>query len=157
MIHPEKISLLERTHRAAHEFASSVPQNLVTLKPDAIAFSVNEIVHHLTDVERLWHKRFEQMMYDDGVQFKAMDPDALAKENRYNEHLINDGLNKWSTLRAKTLEMICAMDETIHHRRAHHPRYGEMDMSRILDIMANHDMQHLEQMKRTLAQVSSKK
>ena len=156
MIQPEKISLLERTHTLAHEFAASVPEKLVTLKPNAVAFSVNEVVHHLVDVEKLWHVRFAQMMERDGIKLVAMDPDSLAKTERYNSRSITEGLSMWKTLRAKTLEMIRHMDEVVLSRSAEHPRYGAMGVSRALDIIANHDLQHLEQMKRTVSEVNTK-
>jgi hypothetical protein len=156
MIHSEKIALLERTHRIADEFARLVPPALVKEKPSEIAFSVNEIVHHLVDVEKLWHSRFEQIISADHPKYEAIDPDALAKEHKYNEKAINDGLSEWALLRAKTIEMIKSMDEAIHHRTAMHSRYGELNTSRMLDIMANHDLQHLEQMKRTISQVTGK-
>jgi hypothetical protein len=70
---------------------------------------------------------------------------------------MNDGLSEWAKLRTKTIEMINSMSEAIHRRTATHSRYGELNTSRMLDIMANHDLQHLEQMKRTLSQVSEKK
>lgn len=155
MIHPEKISLLERTHRLVQEYAESVPRSIRTRKPDAVAFSVNEIVHHLADVERLWKERFAKMKNADGVVFEPMNPDAIAKEQAYNAQEMGDALTEWATLRAQTIEMVKAMDDTFASRVAVHPRYGDMTVSRALDVMANHDLQHLEQMKRTVSSVSA--
>lgn len=156
MINPEKISILERTHRLVSEYVSSVPESSVYKKPSPEAFSVNEIVWHLADVELLWHERFAEMKAkESGVVFVAMNPDEVAKQNRYNEKPLAEGLRLWSELRQKTYEIAKHFTEEELHRLGLHPRYGEMVIFRMFDIMANHDLQHLEQMKRTLKQVTA--
>jgi len=156
MINPEKFSILERTHRLVVEFAESYPRELAAKKPTPEAFSATEIVHHLADVERLWHERFAQMnAQKSGVVFIAMKPDQVAIEKGYNQRSLTDGLMDWTTLRQETYKIAQAMPEEVLHRVALHPHYGEMPIFRMFDIMANHDLQHLEQMKRTLKQVTA--
>lgn len=156
MINPEKISILERTHRLVKEFAEGYPSELTNVKPDDVAFSATEIVCHLADVERLWHKRFADIdAQGDGVVFTAMNPDEVAKQNQYNSKTLDAALADWTALREETYGMAKNFSEDVLHRVAIHPRYGEMVIFRMFDIMANHDLQHLEQMKRTLKQVSA--
>src|SRR5687768_7522334 len=156
MINPEKISILERTYRLVKEFAESYPHELTNAKPDDVAFSATEIVWHLADVERLWHKRFADIeAQGNGVVFTAMNPDEVAKQNQYNSKTIEAALTDWASLRDETYAMAKNFSEEVLHRVALHPRYGEMVIFRMFDIMANHDLQHLEQMKRTLKQVST--
>jgi uncharacterized damage-inducible protein DinB len=157
MLHPEKVSLLKRTHRAVREFAESIPGPMRTVKPDAVAFSVSEIIHHLRDVEKLWHERFEEMRKKKDVVFEPMDPDGRARDGQYNELPMTDALQQWGELRERTLEVVESMEDEELQNEALHPRYGKMDVRRVLDIMANHDMQHLEQLKRTVDTVSKKK
>lgn len=155
MINPEKISILERTHRLVNEFATGASPDIVTSKPSSEAFSITEIVYHLGDVERLWHERFAEIKAKEGgVVFVAMNPGAVAKEKKYNEKPLGDGLREWTELRQKTYEIARSFTEDELHRVALHPHYGEMVIFRMFDIMVNHDLQHLEQMKRTLKQVS---
>jgi hypothetical protein len=156
MINPEKISILERTHRLVVEFAGSYPRELVAKKPSPEAFSATEIVYHLADVERLWHNRFNELQAkESGVVFVAINPDALAVLGKYNEKPLADGLRDWTELRQKTFEIARTLPEEVLHRTAVHSRYGEMVIFRMFDIMANHDLQHLEQLKRTLKLVTA--
>lgn len=154
MINPEKLTILERTHRLVKEYAESYPASLASTKPNEKAFSATEIIYHLVEVEKLWHDRFRHMKEKEGALFQAMDPDAVAIANQHNEKSMIDGLHEWGELRTRTFKMINEMDDTLLSRIAVHPRYGDVAISRILDIMANHDLQHLEQMKRVLSQVS---
>ena len=156
MINPEKISILERTYRLFTEFAESYPRELVTKKPSPEAFSATEIVWHMVEVEKLWHNRFNEMQAKTSdVVFLAINPDELAKSGKYNEKSIADGLKEWGELRQKTYEIGKGFSEDVLHRTAIHSRYGEMAIFRMFDIMVNHDLQHLEQMKRTLKQVTA--
>ena len=153
-LNPEKASILERTHTLVEEYASSFPTHLVTVKPDSVAFSATEIVWHLRAVEELWHKRFGQMKAEDEPTFfVAMKPDEVAKNEHHNERSLREGLSSWATLRKQTLQFLESLGEKATLLRGMHERYGAMDIPRILDIMINHDLQHLEQLKRTYKQV----
>ena len=156
MINPEKLSILERTHRLVAEFVDGMPDEVASVKPSAEAFSVTEIVFHLADVEQLWHDRFAAMQASESaVVFSPMDPPAVAREKNYNAKPLATGMSEWTALREKTYTLAQSMPEELLHKIASHPRYGEMIIFRMFDIMANHDLQHLEQMKRTLKQVSA--
>lgn len=139
-----------------NEFATSFPPELAAKRPSPDAFSLTEIVYHLGDVERLWHERFAEMQAkESGVVFAAMNPDEAARQMRYNEKSLAAGLVEWAQLREKTFDIAKAMPEETLRRVALHPRYGEMTTSRMLDIIANHDLQHLDQMKRTLKRIEA--
>lgn len=157
MINPEKISILERTHRLVTEYLSQYPPALASVKPDEKAFSAVEIVCHLRDVESLWHSRFEKLADEGEVTFVAMNPDKEAIDKAYNKQTVALALQEWTDLRMKTYELLKTMDTTQINKTAIHPRYGAMELPRMLDIMINHDLQHLEQMKRTLSLVSQTK
>ena len=137
------------------EYANRVPEHLRTLKPDAIAFSVKEIIYHLLEVEELWHRRIRQLLDGNDNRFQQIDPDALAKEHQYNSKSYEDGIQQWETARGETIKIIDAMTDDEKNLVGVHSRYGEMNVHRIIEIMTNHDLQHLEQMKRTLANVQT--
>lgn len=137
------------------EYAKRVPEHLLTLKPDAIAFSVKEIIYHLLEVEELWHRRIRQLLGGNDNRFQQIDPDALAQEHDYNSKSYEDGIHQWETARAETIKIIDTMTEDERNLVGVHSRYGEMNVHRIIEIMTNHDLQHLEQMKRTLTNVQT--
>ncbi len=156
-LNPEKASILERTHKLVHEFAHTIPTSLQTVKPDAVAFSATEIVWHLKAVEELWHKRFAQMKAEkEPTFFVAMNPDEVAKNEHHNERALEEGLSEWQKLRTKTIEFLHSLGEEATNLKGVHQRYGPMDIPRILDIMTNHDLQHLEQLKRTYIAVKDR-
>lgn len=151
----DKLQRLQETIKEVTAFAESYPQELLTIKPDAIAFSANEIIYHLLEVEELWQRRIHQLLHSEDKYFQQIDPDTLAKEHRYNEQPFNEGIKEWKAAREETIDLIDAMSEEQRLIIGTHSRYGEIDMYRILDIMAEHDLQHLRQMERTLKQIQN--
>ncbi len=149
----DKLHRLQETIGQVTNYAEKFPLPLVTSKPDAIAFSANEIIYHLLEVEELWQRRIHQILHSDNKHFVQIDPDALAKEHRYNEQPYKEGIEEWKSAREETIDLIDAMSDAQLHIVGIHSRYGEMDTFRILDIMAEHDLQHLRQMERTLKQI----
>src|SRR3974390_1214042 len=132
MLYPEKKSLLNRTLKQVKEFADAVPPGLYTVKPDQIAFSIQEIVYHLLEVEHLWQRRIHQLLHEDTPHFQQIDPDELAKINRYNEQDYHEGIAKWQRAREETLDLLTNMSDEERARTGIHSRYGEMDTHRII-------------------------
>ncbi len=151
----DKLQRLKDTVKQVTHFAEYIPAGLVTLKPSAVAFSVKEIIYHLLEVEELWQRRLHQLLHTSDNKFQQIDPDALAKEHNYNEQSYEEGIVKWKTAREKTIQLVSSMNDEQAHLVGIHSRYGEMDTPRILDIIADHDVQHLRQLERTVNQVKN--
>jgi len=124
----------------------------ITITPGYV-FSANEIIHHLLEVEELWQRRIRQLLHSEDRHFQQIDPDALAKEHSYNEKDYHEGMTKWKAAREETVKLISGMTDEQLQIKGVHSRYGEMDTHRIIDIMTDHDLQHLRQMERTLKTV----
>ena len=134
-------------------YAERFPREYVYKKPDEKAFSANEIIYHLLEVEELWQRRLDQLVHTKDRNFQQIDPDALAKENHYNEKSYEEGITNWNAARNDTIALVEGMTDEQRAIAGIHSRYGEMNTLRILEIMADHDLQHLRQMERTLTLV----
>ncbi len=150
MRYPEKLSILNRTFNIVKDYAEEFPTELTSEKHNDKAFSANEIIYHLLEVEELWQRRIHQLLHEEKPQFQQINPDVLAIEHHYNERDYFEGIMEWQKSREETLELITSLSDEDISRIGVHSRYGEMNVYRILDIMADHDLQHLRQMERTL-------
>jgi hypothetical protein len=153
MHYPEKLSILDRTFSLVKDFAEKFPDDLATEKPDEKAFSANEIVYHLLEVEELWQRRLHHLLSEERPQFQQIDPDALAKEHHYNEHNYFEGIIEWQKSREDMRHLLSGLSDDALVRTGIHSRYGEINVYRIMDIIAEHDLTHLRQMERTLGKV----
>jgi len=156
MQYPEKLSILDRTFNIVKDYAESFPSELTTEKPNEKAFSANEIVYHLLEVEELWQHRLHQLLSEEKPNFQRINPDELATTHHYNERNFQEGIHEWGKSREDTKELLSALTDDQLSRKGIHSHYGEMDVYRIMDIIAEHDLQHLRQMERTLTLVQDR-
>jgi uncharacterized damage-inducible protein DinB len=135
------------------ERANAFPAELRRKKPDSVAFSATEIVYHMLDVELLWQSRFAKLLDNGEREFQAMNPDVVAKVNKYNEQNYDGGLSSLREARMATLSTVESFTEDELNTTAIHPKYGEISILRMLEIMTGHDRQHAGQLDRTLAKL----
>lgn len=152
----EQIATLESTGASFREAATRYPEELRRQKPTDIGFSATEIVYHMLDVEQLWQERLTNLFNGISDQFIAMDPDAVAKNNAYNQKDYDAGLSALERARRRSIEFFHSLTDEEFAREGHHTRYGAMSVARILETMTGHDRQHEEQLARTLNEISSR-
>ncbi len=145
-----QLQRLQQTVGKVTAYAEKFPREYIYTKPDAKAFSANEIIYHLLEVEELWQRRLDQLLHTEDHNFQQIDPDALAKVNLYNEKSYDEGIANWNAARKDTVALVHGMTAEQREINGMHSRYGEMNTFRILEIIADHDLQHLHQMERTL-------
>ena len=150
-----ELEKLEQTLAEVTHYANHFPRELVTKKPNDKAFSATEIIYHLVEVDRLWQRRLKQLLTTTERNFEAIDPDALAKENSYNEKSFDEGIEMLMDARNDTVDLIDTMSESERRIIGIHSKYGEMDTHRVVEIIQNHDLQHLAQLKRTLTVITT--
>lgn len=114
-------------------------------------WSAVEVICHLRDVERLWADRLVKVAFSDHPRFYAVDVDALAANNRYNEQDLAAALKEFARLREDNLCLLRAVPASQWKRSGLHPKYGEISIERIVEIMTAHDQGHLGQAARAIA------
>jgi uncharacterized damage-inducible protein DinB len=113
-------------------------------KRDGDAWSIQENIGHLIEVEALWHGRLD----DFAAGLEALRPADM--ENRrthaadYNARSIDHVLTGFRETRARLVERLEGLDDAAIERQALHPRLNQP--MRVLDMMvftAEHDDHHL--------------
>lgn len=150
----EELAKLEKSFLEVVDFAKAYPESLRSVKPDEKAFSATEVIYHLLEVENLWQRRIKMLVTSSNRKFEPIDPDAQAIANSYNSKPFQKGLEDWFEAREETVDLIDEMSESERRIVGIHPKYGEMDTHRIVEIILGHDKQHLAQLERTLTQVT---
>jgi uncharacterized damage-inducible protein DinB len=148
-----ELAALAQSNADFLEAARNFPMERRTEKPTAKAFSATEIVYHMLDVEKLWQRRLQRLISGESRGFIAMDPDKEASENSYNSKDYNEGLEDLLEARRRSLELFRSMDDDQFELTGDHTRYGEMSISRVMEIMTAHDLQHARQLERTLREL----
>ena len=107
-------------------------------------WSVREIMAHLADCEIAWAWRLRQALADEHHQIQPFDQDAWARN--YASYTFAEARTTFNALRAWNIAFIAGLANADKHRPITHPERGEENLWNLVEIMAGHDLHHLERL-----------
>jgi uncharacterized damage-inducible protein DinB len=124
-----------------------------TLDDDAIEhspapgkWSIREIVAHLADCELVFGFRLRQTLSQEHAVMQPFDQDDWA--DRYAAYDFASALATFVALRNWNLKLLGTVSAEDQHRPTTHPERGTMIFWTIVETMAGHDINHLQQLER---------
>lgn len=132
---------------------ATTPEDATTYRDGGTGWTATEIMCHLRDSEMLFMERARLTLEQNGSSQPSGNNDQLAFERRYNEQSLNTVYGEWVAQREMLLAFFESLDEaewTANH--SVHVRRGPMTLSDQLALTAWHDVNHIEQMTRTLTE-----
>jgi hypothetical protein len=120
-------------------------------RPAPQKWSVAEILAHLADAEIVVSWRIRSILGAPGTPIQAFDQDAWVAAGHCGKRDARKSLEQFRVLRETnlTLYKMLAPEQWKHHGR--HAERGEESIERIVQMIAGHDINHLEQVERILA------
>ena len=144
---------LGRLERTADELAALVKgQTAVVLlrRPDAKNWAATEVLCHLRDTEEFFQLRFEAIATMEEPKFSPADPDRWAAERQYLRSDPGEALAAFRRRREENVIVLRKMTAEQWKRAGLHPARGRMTADDLLTLMAWHDDNHLDQLKRAI-------
>ena len=144
---------MARMERTAEDLAAAVKgvsDAALSKRPDEKNWSAKECVCHLRDAEEAFLTRFQSIMATDEPKFPATDPDRAAIERQYSRQDTQKALESLKGRRVETLAFLRALKPEQWERGGVHASRGRMTMKEFVGLMAWHDDNHLDQIKRAL-------
>lgn len=119
-------------------------------RPAPAKWSVAEIVAHLADVEIAVSWRIRSILGAPGTPVQAFDQDAWVVAGHYGKRDARKSLEQFRVLRETNLALykMLAPEQWKHYGM--HAERGEESVERIVQILAGHDINHLEQVEQLL-------
>jgi len=114
-------------------------------------WSIREIAAHLADVEQVFSFRLRQTLAEDHAVIQPFDQDLWAR--RYAPYDLASALALFQAARNWNIRLLTTVTEADRRRLTTHPERGTMSFWTIVETMAGHDINHLQQIER-LAQTS---
>jgi hypothetical protein len=111
-------------------------------------WSILQVLQHLADSELVAGYRMRMILAHDSPQILGYDQDLWANRLNYNEVDPADALDQLRVLRGIHLKMIRSLDEKQWERAGMHSERGPESIRRIVQMMAGHDILHLNQIRR---------
>ena len=114
-------------------------------------WSVLEVLGHVTDFDGFFYDRAQMMLKEDDPRLPAYDHDALVSEHAYNQQDKAAVHTRLVESRARFVDFFEQLTDDQWGRAGIHPERGHFTVLDALMQAANHDITHLEQMTRIIA------
>src|SRR5207245_3664427 len=144
---------MKRLARTADDLAGAIrgrDDAILSRRPDGKNWAAKEVVCHLRDVEEMFMGRFGMILAMDNpkLAFDPTTPDRWAEERQY---LRNDAPLAVAAFRARrdeSLALLRALTPEQWKRAGVHASRGPITINDFVTLMAWHDDNHLDQLKR---------
>jgi uncharacterized damage-inducible protein DinB len=144
---------MKRLERTADELAAAIRgQSDATLarRPDAQNWAAKEVVCHLRDTEETFLLRFQTILASDNPRLSGPEPDRWAEDRQYLRNDAAEALAAFRKRRGETLAFLSQRAPGDWKRGGTHPVRGTVTVDDFLTLMAWHDDNHLDQLRRAL-------
>ena len=149
----EPIPVLTTTSERLHALTANLSGTQILTPPAPGKWNICEIVSHLADCEIVFSFRLRQTLAPAPDQPHAIiqpfDQEAWAK--RYQAYHLESALALFQAARNWNLLFLTTVSQDDRHRRTTHPERGTMPFWTIVETMAGHDINHLQQIERLTA------
>ena len=115
-------------------------------------WTVLEVVCHLRDYDRIFRERAAMILHEDNPTFLHYDHLALVVDNNYNEQSLTAVLHQLTMSRQETLTLFNNLEKSAWQRAGQHATMGEFTMFDLANHIGWHDVNHLEQITRIIAE-----
>jgi hypothetical protein len=144
---------LKRLERTADELTAAIrgqSEAALSRRPDAKNWAATEVVCHLRDAEELFMIRFETILAAEEPALIALDPDRWAQERQYSRNDPVEAVRAFRRRREETLAFFRKLEPEQWTRGGIHPVRGRFTIDDFATLMAWHDDNHLDQLRRAL-------
>ena len=147
------LPVITATPERLRTLTAGLPDTWINTRPAPRKWSIREIAAHLADCEIVFSFRLRQTLAPELNQphtiIQPFDQDAWAK--RYEAYRFEPALALFQAARYWNLLFLTTVSEQDRHRRTTHPERGTMPFWTIVETMAGHDINHLQQIERLAA------
>ena len=148
----ERLERLERTPTDLARLVRGETDATLSRRPAPEAWSAKEVVCHLRDAEehlRGWIRTI--LAHDDPDLIETATADQWAEQRQYARDHAGTAWQAFSQRRDETLELLRGLDVAAWGRAGRHVRRGRLTLDDLVALIAWHDDNHLDQVKRALA------
>lgn len=136
---------------------SGLSDKILRYKPAPNKWCIQEIVGHLADAEIILGYRMRQMIADKKPVIAPVDQDEWARNLGYMEAVPAELVAQYGLNRHHNLRVLRRLKPEDLGRSAYHPeQQGNVDLEDMVQRLARHDANHLEQIERLKQEAGSK-
>jgi len=139
------------------EQAAGLDATTLVARPEPGEWSMKEVLVHLMELDsRLFLPRFRLMATEDRPRFESFDPIAWGRERDRRQGRFEDDLATFRRARAETLAYVATLPRGAGERPGLSGHFGPLTLAQYATHMADHDLEHLAQMRACRAIVTAR-
>jgi uncharacterized damage-inducible protein DinB len=142
----DPIPVIIATAERLHALIDPLSPAHVDRAPAPGKWSIREIVAHLADSELVFSFRLRQALAEDHPIIQPFDQGIWGQH--YAAYDAPSGLALFTAARNWNIKLLTTVTEPDRHRPTTHPERGTMTLWTIVETMAGHDINHLQQIER---------
>ncbi len=125
-------------------------------RADGDEWSLAETAGHLRDAEALALDQISAIVEGHDGPLPFRDIDALAFDRDYRSDDATEALAEFRSLRSRTARVLWELSESEWQRTGEHPYRGPITIGEIARELAEHDLEHLWQVRRLKAELGAR-
>jgi hypothetical protein len=125
----------------------AVDEEMLCRRPADGELCLKEIAAHMRDAEELALQQMAAIADESRRPLPAWDIDLLPFERDYREEDLDMFLAEFRGLRRETTEFLWSVGDQVWHAKGRHPYRGEITLGQIAHELAQHDLEHLWQVR----------
>lgn len=146
----EAVAQLASTAAQVAALVAGLTPEQLRWRPEAGEWSAKEIVAHLRDAADIWGGRLHRTAEEDTPFLPGFDEGQLARVRSYYYEHYGLALDAFTFYRGHTLALLRSLDDAGWLRAAQHEEAGRLTIADMVERMADHERDHLDQLRRTL-------
>ena len=138
------------TAKKLERLIKGAPASKLRKRPMPGKWSAGEIAAHLADAEIVIGFRLRLVLGTPGVSIAAYDQDAWASSGHYEKRDARKSVEQFRAFREANLALLKSLTSEQWKHHGIHSERGLETIQRIVEVTANHDTTHLQQIERIL-------
>ena len=149
----DPVDVLAHTPARLEAHLIDVEEVVLARPPRPGAWSVKEIVGHLGDSEWVYGYRMRMMLSHERPGIAGYDQDLMVAGMAHNGRPISMLLEEFRRLRGLNVDLYLRTRGPAWERVGVHSERGEESVDLSVSLLAGHDLRHMDQIERTLADI----
>ncbi len=146
----DPMRVLRATSPAIDRMVKKKSRATMMRRPRRGAWSASEIVTHLAECELVFGYRLRKVLEKSGTPMQAFEQDDWQRNAGYLHANTPMALELFSVLRKNNLALLASLPRRKWRNYGIHSERGKETVTRIVEMFAGHDINHLRQLERIL-------
>ncbi|MDQ1443754.1 MAG: hypothetical protein QOI20_218 [Acidimicrobiaceae bacterium] len=149
--HVVLIDRLKTTARDLVSLTSGVTRAALDRRPAPREWSAAMVLTHLAEAELVYANRIKLALVEDRPHFPPVVPDAIVERLSRVDEDVKETLARWRVNREHAVRLLESLEEPEWRRPAVHPTRGELSLRQVVSLLADHDRNHLDQLRKAVS------